>query len=94
MQAITTKYLPATNFKGSRIKAECERGSITIRYPHEFSGDEVHIHAADMLVQKFIKEDKAKYGTEKNPWSLPRVCGETKSGIRVHVFVTPHNQPK
>lgn len=32
-QAIQTKYLPATSFKGSRIKAWCERGSITIDYP-------------------------------------------------------------
>ena len=35
MQAITTKYLPATNTKGARIKASCEAGSVTISYPHE-----------------------------------------------------------
>lgn len=87
MQAITTKYIGATNTKGSRIKAECERGSITIGYPSELSGDAVHVAAAQALVDKFIKEDAASYGTHKNPWSLPRVMGTTKGGIGVHVFL-------
>jgi hypothetical protein len=52
MQAIKTKYLPATNFKGSRIKASCEAGSITIPYPYELSGDKVHIFAATELCNK------------------------------------------
>lgn len=30
MQAIVTKYLPATSTRPSRIKAWCDRGSITI----------------------------------------------------------------
>jgi len=85
MQAIITKYLPATNTRGSRIKASCERGSITIDYPHELSGDAVHIAAADALVAKFVKEDKGKYGTERNPWESPRVCGEMPDGC-AHVF--------
>lgn len=85
MQAIITKYLPATNTRGSRIKASCERGSTTIDYPHELSGDAVHIAAADALVAKFVKEDKAKYGIERNPWESPRVCGGLPNGY-VHVY--------
>lgn len=39
MQAIKTKYLPATNTKPSRIKAECEAGSITISYDYRLNSD-------------------------------------------------------
>jgi len=54
MQAIVTKYLPATNFRGSRIKAACVDGSVTIPYPYEFSGQAVHRAAAEALVAKFF----------------------------------------
>lgn len=87
MQAIITKFLPATNFKGSRIKAICDRGSITTAYPHDLSGDACHIHAVDMLVAKFVKEDAARYGTKKNPWSKPRACGQLPNGDYAHVFI-------
>lgn len=89
MQAIETKYLPATNRRGSRVKAWCDRGSITIDYPHELSGDRVHVAAADALVAKFVKEDAETYGTkpEGNPWLLPRVCGGLPGGTYAHVFI-------
>lgn len=86
MQAIQTKYLPATNYRGSRVKATCERGSITIDYPHELSGDAVHIAAADALVARFVKEDAARYGTKVNPWSRTRVCGGLPDGTYAHVY--------
>jgi hypothetical protein len=81
MQAIQTKYLPATNFKPSRIKATCAAGSITIAYPHELSGQAVHRAAAEALVDKVWKgkiKDKLLGGSLKdgssvfvfdNPWS-------------------------
>ena len=52
MQAIQTRYLGATNTRGSRIKASCAAGSITIVYPHELSGQAVHRKAAEALVSK------------------------------------------
>lgn len=52
MQIITTKYLNPTNTKGSRIKATCEGGSVTIPYPHELSGESVHRAAVDALLSK------------------------------------------
>ena len=52
MQAIITKYLSATNSRGSRIKATCAAGSVTIGYPHEFSGMACHAAAAKALVDK------------------------------------------
>lgn len=51
-QAITTKYLGPTNTKGSRIKASCEAGSITVHYDHEFSATENHDSACKALLSK------------------------------------------
>lgn len=88
MQAIVTKYLGPTNFRGGRIKASCERGSITVSYPdHLRMGDEAHAYAADCLVAKFVKEDAERYGTHVNPWTRKRVVGCIPSGEYVHVFV-------
>jgi len=52
MQAIQTKYLPATNTRDSRIKAWCDAGSHTIPYPHELSGMDVYQIAAQQLVER------------------------------------------
>jgi hypothetical protein len=52
MQAIQTKYLCPTNSKGSRIKATCAAGSVTINYPHELSGMDCHAKAAYALLAK------------------------------------------
>jgi len=89
MQAIITKYLPATNTRGSRIKASCERGSVTISYPYELAmGEEVHRHGAKCLLAKFNAEDKAKYGGECG-WNRPFVSGGLPDGSWAHVFVVP-----
>jgi len=89
MQAIITKIIPATNTKPTRIKAFCARGSITIGYPHEFSGDAVHHHAATRLCAKFYEEDKKQNGTplNKNPWGRHRVIGQLPNGDYAHVFI-------
>jgi hypothetical protein len=89
MQAIQTKYLPATNNRGSRIKATCDRGSITIPYPHELSGDEVHRVAVRALVAKFNAEDEARYGTKPEDgkgWNAGFVTGGLPDGTCAHVF--------
>lgn len=52
MQAIITKYLPATNSRGSRIKATCQAGSVTISYPYDLTGMCCHAAAAKALVEK------------------------------------------
>ena len=52
MQSIHVKYLPCTDTKGSRIKATCAAGSLTISYPHELSGQAVYRAAAEALAQK------------------------------------------
>lgn len=72
MKAITTKYLGATNFKPSRIKAYAEGGnSVTISYPHELDGQAVFEKAAVALC-------------EKMGWSTELLGGGTDNG---YVFV-------
>lgn len=52
MQAIQTRYFGPSNVRGSRIKAWCTAGQITIPYPHELSGQAVHRKAAEALRDK------------------------------------------
>ena len=90
MQAIITKYLGPTNSRGARIKAKCERGSITIPYPHEANtGEDAHRVALQALINKFVVEDEKERGTPviANPWSRRMVTGQVPSGEYVHVFV-------
>ena len=53
MLAITTKYIPATNTRGSRIKAQADKFTVTIPYPHELSGHKVHFKAVESLIEKY-----------------------------------------
>lgn len=89
MQAITTKYLPATNHNGARIKATCNRGSFTIGFDYSLSGDDIHIASASALIERFLAQD-LKSGTpiESNPWNRPFVSGGLpgQDGM-VHVFI-------
>lgn len=53
MQAIITKFHPATDTKGARISATCNGGKVYISYPHECSeGEQVHKQAAIALCNK------------------------------------------
>jgi len=52
MRAIQTKYLPATNTSGSRIKATAGNMSATIPYNYALSNEAVHFEAVKELVKK------------------------------------------
>ena len=52
-QAIETKYLPATNNRGSRIKAMAWAGSVTVPYDYALDADGNHKAAADALIAKY-----------------------------------------
>ncbi len=58
MIAIHTKYIPASNTKGSRIKAytvgfnDLKGFQVTISYPHEYSHEVCHFQAVKALVEK------------------------------------------
>jgi hypothetical protein len=51
-QAIETKYLRATDTKGSRIKASAFGGSITVGYDYELDVSANHRAAASALIAK------------------------------------------
>lgn len=74
MKAIQTKYLPATNSRGSRIKAWADgHNNVTIPYPHELSGAEVHRAAAKALCDKL-------------GWDREFITGGLPNGDYCHVF--------
>ena len=52
MQAITTKFIPATNTRGSRIKATAAAGSITLHRDFSLSIEDNHAKAAKTLAWK------------------------------------------
>ena len=88
MQAITTKYLGATNHTGARIKATCERGSCTIGFPYHLTGDAIHIAAAAALIERVLAEDlRAGWPIESNPFNRPFTTGTLPDGSVAHVFI-------
>ena len=52
MKAIQTKYLAATDIRGSRIKATAGNMSATVPYNHALSDEAVHFEAVKELVKK------------------------------------------
>jgi hypothetical protein len=89
-QAIVTKYLSPTNTRGSRIKAECNRGSITIRFPQECSFENANVIAAQALCDKFVAEDAKDFGSASvtgNCYARKRVCGVLPNSEYAHVFI-------
>lgn len=91
MQAIITKYIPPTNTRGSRIKATCERGSLTVTWDDELDPSENHRAVCDALCAKFDAEDAAKYGIDparsEHTWSRPKASGQIPSGEFVFCFI-------
>ncbi len=51
-QAITTKFLGPTNFRGSRVKARAEAGSVTVEWDHALDPAGNHARAAKALAEK------------------------------------------
>lgn len=52
-QAITTKYLGATNHRGSRVVARAQAGRITIPWDDALDVAENHLKAATALAWKY-----------------------------------------
>jgi hypothetical protein len=52
MQAIVTKFLGPTNHRGSRVKAWCEAGSVTVSWDHAKDVGGNHDAAAEALIRK------------------------------------------
>ena len=77
MQAIHTKYIPASNVKGSRIKATTDSGlSAIVSYEHALSGHLVHFEAVKALVAK-----------HKLDWNIDNMCYGGSSDGKGYTFV-------
>ena len=86
MQYIKTRYLPATNNTGSRIKATASNGqTLTISYDYELNEEPLHAQAALRLAARlgWSAEYAAGAGddgyvfvpvTSANTYSLEAVC--------------------
>ena len=51
-QAITTKFIGPTNFRGARINAKAAAGSLTVGYEHGLNISDNHAMAAQALAEK------------------------------------------
>lgn len=56
MFAIETKYMGATNYRSSRIKAQAWDAKITMPYNHSLSGSANHALAAALLAERIGAE--------------------------------------
>ena len=81
-QAIATRYLGATNYRGSRIKATASAGSVTVGYDHALNLSENHLAAAVALANKF------DWLSGDRPGKL--ITGGLANGDFVHVLTFPH----
>ncbi len=77
MQAIKTKYLGATNFRGARIKATCEADQITIPWSYDIGTEANHDSARKALQLKLAKDGEKRLGYNflSDPWLRPMVGG-------------------
>lgn len=73
-QSITTKYIGPTNFRGSRIKATAEAGSVTLSYDHALSSEENHCAAAKALAEKFDWQGVWVGGASRLTRTFVNVC--------------------
>ena len=76
MQAIVTKLIPATDHHGTRVKATCAGGSITIPFDYEKDEFTQQRDAAWKLV--------AKLGWEKSNFLME--TGTLPNGDLCHVY--------
>lgn len=66
-QAITTKYIGPSNVRGSRVKAMCDAGSVTLDWDNALNSEDNHIAAAKALATK-LEWDGYYVGGSINGW--------------------------
>lgn len=76
MIAIHTKYISASNTRGSRIKAYTNTGfTATVPYPHELNYEKCHFEAVKALVKK-----------HKLDWDISKMCFGDSADGKGYVF--------
>jgi len=73
-QAIETRYICPTNFRGARIKATAWAGQLTLSWDHALNPEENHDAAARAFAKKF-------------GWYGVMVRGSLKKGGNVYCFL-------
>jgi hypothetical protein len=68
MQAITTKFLGASNYRGSRVKASCDGGTITLGWDDALNSEDNHVAAARALITKLGWFHDATRGDRYGDW--------------------------
>jgi len=91
MQAIITRFIGPTNTRGSRYKASCEAGTLTVSADYELDAEQNHVAVCRALCQQVADANKVKYGTTFDVWEMAMVHGQIPSGEYVHVFATRDN---
>ena len=56
-EAILTKILPATNYKGTRVKAKCSLGAVTLGFSYTGAGKSEQLRAVTALMLKLNMAD-------------------------------------
>jgi hypothetical protein len=74
-QAISTHYIGPTNFKGSRVKAQCEAGSIVLHWDDALNQGDNHAAAVRRLLVK-LNWDGA--------WQMGGIRGRGFVFVQVH----------
>jgi len=74
MQAITTIFLGPTNRRGSRYKATCEAGSLTLEADYRLGCEENHVRVAQALIAKLGWFHEDARGDTYGDW----FCGASK----------------
>ena len=74
-EAIFTKILPATNYKGPRVKAKCVLGEVTLGFSYTGNAENEQLRAVDTLMHKL--------NLTYNPYTVH--SAETREGY-VHII--------
>lgn len=80
MQAISTKFYGPTNYRGSRIRAKADAGTVWVDWKYELGVEENHDRAAWAFARKFGWDEK----------DYPVYRGSTQEGY-VYVFAVPYS---
>jgi hypothetical protein len=85
MQAIVTKFIAPSSIKGSRIKATCQAGSITLPWDHAQGPRGNHTAAALALATRYGWNYGEWISAELPDSSLVWVCNTEYNDMRLTV---------
>jgi len=82
---IRTKFICATDTRGSRVKATCEWGSMSMPYDHSINSFENHERVAKALAQKHEQVGEWMVESNRTGYYFFRAC--------IHAFTITREVP-